>query len=77
MFPSTEVRVPQLAERSQKLTNFLWSRKRAVEDLMLRQKAVSMEKDLWEKSVQNIGRGEGLKAVRDNNPCSSLNFRCL
>ncbi|XP_016534833.1 methyltransferase-like protein 17, mitochondrial isoform X1 [Poecilia formosa] len=48
------VRMPQLVERSQKLTNFLWSRKRAVEDLMLRQKAVSMEKELWGKAVQNI-----------------------
>ncbi|KAM4727597.1 ribosome assembly protein METTL17, mitochondrial isoform 2-T2 [Anableps anableps] len=47
--------VSQLAERSQKLTNFLWSRKRAVEDLVLRQKAVSLEKELWEKAMQNIG----------------------
>lgn len=47
--------VPKLAERSQKLTNFLWSRKRAVEDLTLRQKAVSLEKELWEKAMQKIG----------------------
>uniref|UniRef100_A0A8C3GBS1 Ribosome assembly protein METTL17, mitochondrial n=1 Tax=Cyclopterus lumpus TaxID=8103 RepID=A0A8C3GBS1_CYCLU len=31
------------------LTNFLWSKKRAVEDSTLRQKAVSLEKELWEK----------------------------
>uniref|UniRef100_A0A665UAL2 Methyltransferase like 17 n=1 Tax=Echeneis naucrates TaxID=173247 RepID=A0A665UAL2_ECHNA len=37
------------------LTNFLWSRKRAVEDTALRQKAVSMEKELWEKALQKKG----------------------
>ncbi|MEQ2216821.1 hypothetical protein XENOCAPTIV_022917, partial [Xenoophorus captivus] len=47
--------VPQLAVRTHKLTNFLWSRKRAVEDLTLRQKAVSMEKELWEKATQKTG----------------------
>ncbi|XP_035994474.1 uncharacterized protein mettl17 isoform X2 [Fundulus heteroclitus] len=47
--------VPQLAERTRRLTNLLWSRKRAVEDLTLRQKAVSLEKDLWEKAMQNTG----------------------
>uniref|UniRef100_A0A3P9J690 Ribosome assembly protein METTL17, mitochondrial n=1 Tax=Oryzias latipes TaxID=8090 RepID=A0A3P9J690_ORYLA len=44
--------IAQLPGRSQKLTNFLWSRKRAVEDLTLRQKALSLEKDLWEKAMQ-------------------------
>ncbi|XP_038135500.1 methyltransferase-like protein 17, mitochondrial [Cyprinodon tularosa] len=50
-----KAQVPQLPERVQKLTNFLWSRKRAVEDLTLRQKAVSLEKELWEKAMQKIG----------------------
>ncbi|XP_017266365.1 methyltransferase-like protein 17, mitochondrial [Kryptolebias marmoratus] len=45
-------RVPQLAELSQKLTNFLWSRKRPVEDGALRQKARSLEKALWENAMQ-------------------------
>ncbi|KAM9719998.1 ribosome assembly protein METTL17, mitochondrial [Menidia menidia] len=44
--------VPQLPERVRKLTNFLWSRKRAVEDVALRQRAVSLEKELWEKAMQ-------------------------
>ncbi|TNN54787.1 Methyltransferase-like protein 17, mitochondrial [Liparis tanakae] len=48
-------RVAQLTERSQSLTNFLWSKKRAVEDFTLRQKAVSLEKELWEKEMQKIG----------------------
>lgn len=60
-FPSTGAQVPKLAERCQKLANFLWSRKRAVEDLTLRQKAVSLEKELWEKAIQKIG-GDGLRA---------------
>lgn len=47
----------QLPERIHKLTNFLWSRKRAVEDLTLRQKAVSLEKELWEKAMQKGGGG--------------------
>ncbi|XP_026170362.1 methyltransferase-like protein 17, mitochondrial [Mastacembelus armatus] len=44
--------VTRLTERSHGLTNFLWSRKRAVEDVTLRQKAVSLEKELWEKAVE-------------------------
>ncbi|XP_041849109.1 methyltransferase-like protein 17, mitochondrial [Melanotaenia boesemani] len=47
--------VTQLSERTRKLTNFLWSRKRAVEDLTLRQKAVGLEKELWEKAMQKSG----------------------
>ncbi|XP_006792410.1 methyltransferase-like protein 17, mitochondrial [Neolamprologus brichardi] len=47
--------VNQLPEHIHKLTNFLWSRKRAVEDLTLRQKAVSLEKELWEKAMQKGG----------------------
>ncbi|XP_072220416.1 ribosome assembly protein METTL17, mitochondrial [Leuresthes tenuis] len=47
--------VPQLPERIRKLTNFLWSRKRAVEDVTLRQKGVSLEKELWEKAMQKRG----------------------
>lgn len=50
-------RVAQLTERSQSLTNFLWSKKRAVEDFTLRQKAVSLEKELWEKEMEKIGGG--------------------
>lgn len=45
--------VAQLPDRVHKLTNFLWSRKRLIEDAALRQKAVSLEKELWEKAMLN------------------------
>ncbi|XP_070701659.1 ribosome assembly protein METTL17, mitochondrial isoform X2 [Pempheris klunzingeri] len=47
--------VPRLTDRSQSLTNYLWSRKRAVEDLTLRRKAVSLERELWEKAMEKKG----------------------
>uniref|UniRef100_A0A3Q3QU69 Ribosome assembly protein METTL17, mitochondrial n=1 Tax=Monopterus albus TaxID=43700 RepID=A0A3Q3QU69_MONAL len=47
--------VSQLTDRTCKLTNYLWSRKRAVEDVTLRQKAVSLEKELWEKAMEKRG----------------------
>ncbi|XP_008297457.1 methyltransferase-like protein 17, mitochondrial [Stegastes partitus] len=47
--------VTRLPERTHKLTNVLWSRKRAVEDLPLRQKAMSLEKQLWEEAMQKDG----------------------
>ncbi|XP_047446378.1 methyltransferase-like protein 17, mitochondrial [Mugil cephalus] len=47
-----KAQLPQLAERSHKLTDFLWSRKRKVEDSALRKKAVGLEKELWEKAMQ-------------------------
>lgn len=51
-----EAQVPRLTDRANLLTNFLWSRKRAVEDVALRRKAVSLEKHLWEKA-QEKGHG--------------------
>ncbi|XP_056248376.1 methyltransferase-like protein 17, mitochondrial [Seriola aureovittata] len=47
--------VLRLTERTHKLTNLLWSRKRAVEDVTLRKKAVSLEKELWEKAMEKRG----------------------
>ncbi|XP_028283007.1 methyltransferase-like protein 17, mitochondrial [Parambassis ranga] len=47
--------VSRLAERAHKLTNYLWSRKRAVEDRTLRQTAASLEKELWEKAMRKVG----------------------
>ncbi|XP_074508143.1 ribosome assembly protein METTL17, mitochondrial [Sebastes fasciatus] len=47
--------VTRLTDRAQSLTNFLWSRKRAVEDSTLRKKAVSLEKELWEKAMEKRG----------------------
>ncbi|XP_068427708.1 ribosome assembly protein METTL17, mitochondrial [Clinocottus analis] len=44
--------VARLTDRSRSLTNYLWSKKRAVEDSTLRQKAVSLEKELWEKAME-------------------------
>ncbi|KAI3374248.1 hypothetical protein L3Q82_006099 [Scortum barcoo] len=48
-------KVTRLTDRAHSLTNFLWSRKRAVEDLTLRKKAVTLEKELWEKEMQKRG----------------------
>ncbi|XP_076004497.1 ribosome assembly protein METTL17, mitochondrial [Genypterus blacodes] len=56
-------RVKHLKQRALSLTNFLWSRKRAVEDLKLRQKAMGLEKELWEKAMENRDSDE--QAVED------------
>nr|XP_040028064.1 methyltransferase-like protein 17, mitochondrial isoform X1 [Gasterosteus aculeatus aculeatus] len=47
--------VTQLTDRSRTLANFLWSRKRAVEDWTLRRKAVSLEKELWDEAKEKRG----------------------
>lgn len=44
--------IQHLNDKAQNLTNFLWSRKRAVEDSTLRQKALSLEKELWRKATE-------------------------
>ncbi|XP_028296630.1 methyltransferase-like protein 17, mitochondrial [Gouania willdenowi] len=44
--------VKQLSDHTKKLTNYLWSRKRLVDNQTLRQKAVSLEKEMWEKAMQ-------------------------
>lgn len=49
--------VPRLTDRTHSLTNFLWSRKRAVEDADLRKRAVSLEKELWERAMDKAGGG--------------------
>lgn len=49
--------IPRLTDRTHSLTNFLWSRKRAVEDVDLRKKAVSLEKKLWERAMETAGGG--------------------
>uniref|UniRef100_A0A672I8Z9 Ribosome assembly protein METTL17, mitochondrial n=1 Tax=Salarias fasciatus TaxID=181472 RepID=A0A672I8Z9_SALFA len=43
--------VAELSERVRKLTNFLWSRKRLIEDVALRKRAVNLEKELWGKAM--------------------------
>ncbi|XP_061835029.1 ribosome assembly protein METTL17, mitochondrial [Nerophis lumbriciformis] len=50
-----KAQVTQLPDRTLKLTNFLWSRKRAVEDSTLRQKALVLENKLWEKAAEKAG----------------------
>ncbi|XP_068197341.1 ribosome assembly protein METTL17, mitochondrial isoform X2 [Antennarius striatus] len=45
--------VSQLPELTRSLTNFLWSRKRAVEDFTLKKKAQGLEKELWEKAKES------------------------
>lgn len=50
--PPEGAQVTRLTDRSRSLTNFLWSRKRAVEDSTLRQKALTLEKELWEKAME-------------------------
>ncbi|KAK5860335.1 hypothetical protein PBY51_021822 [Eleginops maclovinus] len=47
--------VPRLTDRAHSLTNFLWSRKSAVEESSLRKKAVKLEKELWEKAMDKRG----------------------
>lgn len=47
--------LPRLTDRAHSLTNFLWSRKRAVEDSALRKKALSLEKEFWEKVTEKRG----------------------
>uniref|UniRef100_A0A1A8HAA3 Ribosome assembly protein METTL17, mitochondrial n=1 Tax=Nothobranchius korthausae TaxID=1143690 RepID=A0A1A8HAA3_9TELE len=50
-----KAQVTQLTDRCHKLINYLWSRKRMVEDVTLRQKALGLEKELWEKAMQKMG----------------------
>lgn len=45
--------VTGLAERAHSLSNFLWSRKRSPEDAMLRDRALSLEKEMWKKARDN------------------------
>ncbi|XP_072544609.1 ribosome assembly protein METTL17, mitochondrial isoform X2 [Salminus brasiliensis] len=47
-----------LSERSRKLKNYLWSRKRAVEAPVLREKAMVLERKWMEKELQSDG-GDG------------------
>ncbi|KAJ8272576.1 hypothetical protein GJAV_G00090850 [Gymnothorax javanicus] len=44
--------VSKLADRVRMLTNFLWSRKRQTEDLVLRKKAIALEKRFWERETE-------------------------
>ncbi|XP_060782972.1 methyltransferase-like protein 17, mitochondrial [Neoarius graeffei] len=46
--------VKDLLERANKLTNFLWSRKRAVENHELREKAIALEKKWREKAEERV-----------------------
>ncbi|KAG7454991.1 hypothetical protein MATL_G00251760 [Megalops atlanticus] len=50
--------VSGLADRARRLTNFLWSRKRAVEDSALREKAIALEKTLLEREKEKGRDGD-------------------
>ncbi|XP_036374814.1 methyltransferase-like protein 17, mitochondrial isoform X2 [Megalops cyprinoides] len=50
--------VSGLADRARRLTNYLWSRKRAVEDSALREKAIALEKTLLEKEKEKGRDGD-------------------
>lgn len=52
MSPLTGAQVTQLTDRTRNLTNFLWSRKRAPDNFTLRKKAATLEKELWEKAME-------------------------
>ncbi|XP_013996161.2 methyltransferase-like protein 17, mitochondrial [Salmo salar] len=47
--------VSGLVGKARSLTNFLWSRKRAPEDVTLRERAMALEKNLWEKTKEKGG----------------------
>lgn len=44
--------IRSLDKKAQSLTNYLWSRKRAIEDGALRQKAMNLERELWSKAIE-------------------------
>lgn len=44
--------IRHLEEKAQSLTNFLWYRKRQIEDRALRQKAATLERELWSKVAE-------------------------
>ncbi|XP_029310030.1 LOW QUALITY PROTEIN: methyltransferase-like protein 17, mitochondrial [Cottoperca gobio] len=48
-------RVTKLTDRALSLTNFLWSRKSAVDDSTLRKKAVTLEKELRKTAMETRG----------------------
>lgn len=48
-----DAQVSDLTEKAQRLSNFLWSRKRKVEDAQLRAKAMALEKALWSASQEH------------------------
>ena len=53
--PAPGAPVTRLTERTHSFANFLWSRKRAVEDVTLRRTAVSLERELWKKAMEKGG----------------------
>uniref|UniRef100_A0A8C9WR40 Ribosome assembly protein METTL17, mitochondrial n=1 Tax=Scleropages formosus TaxID=113540 RepID=A0A8C9WR40_SCLFO len=48
----------ELPERARRLSNFLWSRKRATDEAALRKKALDLEKRLLEQEVEKGGDGD-------------------
>ncbi|KAL0966308.1 hypothetical protein UPYG_G00293690 [Umbra pygmaea] len=50
-----EVEVSGLVDKAHRLTNYLWSRKRAPEDATLREKAMALEAALWKQAKEKGG----------------------
>ncbi|KAJ8336517.1 hypothetical protein SKAU_G00377370 [Synaphobranchus kaupii] len=50
--------VSRLAEKTHRLTNFLWSRQRQTEDSALRKKAIALEKGFWEREKERGRDGD-------------------
>ncbi|XP_029498937.1 methyltransferase-like protein 17, mitochondrial isoform X2 [Oncorhynchus nerka] len=64
--------VSGLVDKARSLTNFLWSRKRAPEDVTLRERAMALEKNLWEKTKEKGGDLQLLKTQITKKVLSDL-----
>lgn len=67
IFNLLEAQVARLTDRANLLTNFLWSRKRAVENVTLQKKAMSLEKELREREIK---KGSGGCIYKSKSNCS-------
>ncbi|XP_035655456.1 methyltransferase-like protein 17, mitochondrial isoform X2 [Oncorhynchus keta] len=64
--------VSGLVDKARSLTNFLWSRKRAPEDVTLRERAMALENNLWEKTKEKGGDLQLLKTQITKKVLSDL-----
>lgn len=68
IFNLLEAQVARLNDRANLLKNFLWSRKRAFENVTLQKKAMSLEKELRERAIKK-GYGEWNYKSKSNSSC--------
>lgn len=52
-FCPTGAALRDLTEQAHRLSNFLWSRKRPVDEEKLRERALTIEKTLWEQEMES------------------------